>query len=305
MRNPLILFALLVTALSSRAAGGVFNDAAAWWKLDYANSGSVTSASQIVDSSVNHRNATSISNSSVTPEIELSWTTVPAVGPGGLPAVGPEQRGLRFQPVVTKAVSEGPDEVSNATFVVSNFSVSGSATFMTRFKWDGRITDDDTWAWLCYNGLNINQGWLLGFNTANKLSYYVAGGTGASTSTAFIPGTWYDLAMVLNDDDGNGKGSVTFYLVPENGTLITDTAATNADIRTLSGTTFRIGGEADGTGTGGNFVKPFSGVIDYIAVWDRALSADEVREAMVPEPSTLSLVAGLFLAVGGLWVRRR
>lgn len=302
MRTTLLLFALMVATLASSAAASVFDDAAAWWKLDYADSGEVTSAAQIVDASSYGRNATSISYSSSTPEWELGWTTVPAFGPGGLPAVGPEQRGLRFQPVVTGPNTSGTDKVSTGVFA-SNFSVSGSATFLTRLTWDGRVTDDNTWAWLANNGLNTGMGWLLGLSNSNKLSYYVASGTGASTATTIATDTWYDLAMVLNDDDGDGTGTVTFYLVPEGGPMIVETFS-NRSIRSTSSPSIRIGSESGGEGTGNN-TKAFSGVVDYIALWDRALSAKEVREAMlVPEPSTFSLAAGLLVA-GVFWWRRR
>lgn len=301
MRTALLLSAVLAMGLGSSATASVFDDATAWWKFDYADSGQVTSASQIIDSSGNGHHATSITNSSSTPEWELSWTTVPAIGPSGLPAVGTEQRGLQFAPVVMVPNSEGTDKVSSGTFY-SPFSVSGSATFITRLTWDGRVTDDNTWAWLVNNGLTGSAGWLLGFSNTDKLTYYVAGASGASTTTAIATDTWYDLAVVLNDPDGDGTGTVTFYLVPENGSMIVETF-TNRTIRPDSSASIRIGSESGGEGTGNN-TKAFSGVIDYIAIWDRALSAEEVREVLTPEPSTLSLMAGLLALAGVFWRRR-
>ncbi len=301
MRTTLLLSAVLAMGLGSSAMASVFDDVTAWWKFDYADSGQVTSASQIIDSSGNGHHATAITNSSTTPEWELSWTTVPAIGPSGLPAVGTEQRGLQFKPVVTVSNPAGADTVSAGTFYTP-FSVSGSATFVTRLTWDGRVTDDNVQGWLINNGLTGPGGWLLGFSNTNNLSYYVASATGATTTTAIATNTWYDLAVVLNDADGDGTGTVTFYLVPENGAMSVETF-TNCTIRQTSGAWIRIGSEAGGEGNG-NMRKAFSGVVDYIAIWDRALSSEEVRELLTPEPSTFSLMAGLLGLAGVFWRRR-
>jgi hypothetical protein len=128
-------------------------------------------------------------------------------------------------------------------------------------------------------------------------------------------GEWYHFAMVINQETGhfyayiNGVGSgedgdngiwdcneasysVTF---PNNGT---------ADFNTTVPLFLGLTASAPTTGK----ASPFLGDIDDLAVWTRALSTAEIQAiaggaAIVPEPGTLALLAGIalfgFMSRGG------
>ncbi len=107
-------------------------------------------------------------------------------------------------------------------------------------------------------------------------------------------GVWYDAVAVLteNGESGGVGDSVAFYIFPEGGSLFyTNRSGT---LTTQSTTSSQIGNETFGVGNQ-NQRKSFDGSIDYIAVWDRALSQDEVLALIIPEPSSIIL-----LALGGL-----
>jgi len=267
-------------------------NAAALWKFDGASSGYVTNANQIIDSSGNGHNATGMTNPGNT---NISWATVPLTGPGGALTVDPfgdEGRGLSLQPGL---VSQGlTDSVSAVGFTVGNFSVKGSATIATRFMWDGYISDDSNaqMNWLYANGFGVSNGWLFGIqNTGTNaiLKLFQLHFTTFESAYVMQTGVWYDAVAVLNEDleSGGAGDSVDFYIQPSFGSLFTTnrtgTIWTNATATTL------IGNETLGAGSG-NQRKAFDGTIDYIAVWDRALSQEEVAQLIIPEPPATGLI---------------
>ncbi len=292
MNKYLLPASLVVLTVANYSHAGLLDSADALWMFDHADSGTVASTSEIVDSNstVNgNQSASSLSNANL-----LSWTSVPAIGPGGVPTVGASARGLEFAPEVTIPGEDGAqDTVTSAGFTVSNFTTAGSATIITRFKWDGYASSESS-AWLYNNGHASNAGWLLGMQSPGGVArigqfQYLNGNFRSPSNMTVETGVWYDLAVVMLDDaeEGAGDDTLLFYLVAEDGSV--ETATMTVPVNSTSSTNTYVGSESLGTGTG-NYRKAFDGVVDYIAVWDRALSESEVQQVLaVPEPSTLVL----------------
>lgn len=290
------------------AQADALTNAAALWKFDGASSGFVTSAAQIVDSSGNGHNATGITNPGNT---NISWASVPLTGPGGASTVDPfgsEGRGVSLQPyVVTPGLT---DTVQTVGFTVGNFSVKGSATIATRFLWDGYISDDANaqMTWLYGNGFGVSNGWLFGIQNSGSTPYlrlFQLNFTTFDSGYAMQTGIWYDAVVVLTEDgESGGVGdSVDFYVHPAAGSLFTTNRTGN--IWTNATTTTLIGNETIGAAGTGNQRKAFDGTIDYLAVWDRALSQEEVLGLIIPEPSAVALLGAGGVVLGLLARRRR
>lgn len=307
MRFGLQLFAAVSLAHFGVALvqADALTNAAALWKFDGASSGFVTSAAQIVDSSGNGHNATAMTNPGNT---NIAWASVPLTGPGGASTVNPfgsEGRGVSLQPyVVTPGLT---DTVQTVGFTVNNFSVTGSATIATRFLWDGYISDDPDArnAWMYNNGYGASSGWLFGMVSDQLRLFQFGGGLSTFAATLTIQtGIWYDAVAVLteNGESGGPTDSVSFYIFPDGGSLYTTNIT--GTITNRSGTISNIGGETLGQGSS-NQRKAFDGTIDYLAVWDRALSQEEVLGLIIPEPSAVALLGAGGVVLGLLARRRR
>ncbi|TLD69546.1 LamG domain-containing protein [Phragmitibacter flavus] len=309
---------LLATALCCSPASAVvtLESADSFWKFDGGTVSTAATFTQVVDSSVNNHQVTSGNFAN------LSWVAGPANGPyGGAPQY-PGGHAIKFSPTVTTQVTgTGADTVSSATFIATNASVSGSSTMITRMRWDGAIPlaagggfiDDGTNQWIVSNGFGgwsepslASFGYMFGLNTNGSLYYYTAGaGAGQTSSGAshvYNPaailnvGEWYDIAMVLNDNGDADKktGQVTFYLVGANGILSTFTSNATTWVSPTSNGNLLLGSETPGTGSG-NHRKAFNGAMDYLALFDTALTQQEVLAIFAaPEPSrAVLLLSGL------------
>jgi hypothetical protein len=304
MTPQAIPLTVLLALCSTAARAGVLESADALWKFDYAASGSPVTAPQITDA--NDTVSGDQSASSVTNGDRLNWTTVPANGPAGGVTIDPfwgGGRGLEFAP---QTVPGNPDTVTNGGFTVNGFSVSGSSSIVTRFHWDGHAYDDPgvEMSWLVNNGLGGGTvGWMFGVR-GDRLTVHQSGGKSFDSSLALTPGNWYDAAAVFHDEDGTANDTITLYLYPQGGTtLLSDTVT--QQVASTANPTFRVGSETLGGGTG-NERKAFDGIVDYIAVWDRELSGDEVFLIMnLPEPSTLALAALGLLSLAFCGRRRK
>lgn len=290
------------------AWGDALTDAKALWKFDYASNGFVTAASQVTDSSSNGHTASAMTNPGNT---NISWATVPATGPGGASAVdsfGGQGRGVSLQPVLV--TSGGTDTVSSVGFTVNNMSVTSSATIATRFMWDGYISDDSgaQMSWMYANGFGASNGWLFGIqNTGSnpQLKLFQLNFTTFDSGYIIQTGIWYDAVVVLKENIEEGTGTTdtcTFYLFPSGGSLLTTNLT--GTIWTNSTTTTLIGNEAFGQGSG-NQRKSFDGTVDYIGIWDRALTDPEAQSLIIPEPSSFTLLAGGCLALVAVLRRHR
>ncbi len=273
------------------AHAGVYDDAAAWWHFDYdPDTDGLADLDEIRDQrdwgtaaskGTSGKHATTVRGFLGAPQ----WTNAPVVCPAGGEPFG--TRSIYFQTAID------PVSLTNCypdTFLVSNLQLPGSATLLTRFRWDGYPTQIEKTSWLFNNALEWNKywGWLFGVssNTYPRLTLYTQRGT-VQMDVPMTNGVWYDAAMVLTDGGlTNPTDSVEFYLWRENGTLAyrkyTTTVVTNA----IGTQPAIIGCEASPTAyAAGNARKAFIGAVNHMAVWKRALSFAEINEAFGhPQP---------------------
>lgn len=287
----LVLFTAGLAGGPVRATAGVYDTSAAWWHFDYdADTDTMADLDEIRDQrdwgtaalkGTGGKHATTIRGFSGGPR----WTNSAAFRPAGGQEYG--GKSLLFQTAVDPANSNcWPD-----TFLVSNLGLAGSATLVTRFRWDGYPTEIEKMSWLYNNALEWGtfRGWLFGVqsNAYPRLTLYTQRAT-LQMDVAVTNGVWYDVALVLTDGNAASitNDTVEFYLYHPTGGLsyrkYTTTVITNS-IGT-GGTT--VGCEASTTGyANGNARKAFIGALNHLAVWNRALTFAEVSEALnSPQP---------------------
>ena len=281
-----LLAALILTLTGlSPARAGVYDDCAAWWHFDYdANSNRLAETGEIRD----QRDwGTAAAKGSTGRHAAFSY------GPLGTPAwtndVASAAGGDRYggMSMAFAALTNGSALCWPDTFWVTNFVLKGSATIVTRFRWDGFAVNSSNPGWIYNNGLSWNEkiGWMFGVRDDNRLGMYVGQENVKLTSASVTTGIWYEAAAVLTDN--GGSDTVEFYLWTTNATLVYQKVAsvsvTNG-ASTSVGTI--IGAEATATGySSGNALKAFKGSINHIAVWNRALSYAEVLQAFgSPQP---------------------
>ena len=264
--NPMrhaILAVVIGAALAACATAGVYDDVTAWWHLDWADSGAITTSAQASNEIRDQRRwgdnvgykATGVNG---TPE----WTNV------GVPELGPAGgRTLGGRALVLD------DSVGSEGFEVNNLSVTNDATLLTRIKWDGSIAHGGA-ATVYSNGFgwSADKGWMLRIvGTGQPQFYHGKGRTITASGLTLTPDTWYDLAVVLDENDAND--TITFYRGSAGGVVEIAENIVDSFNGEVNSTTTRVGYE------GGNY-KYFGGQLENIALWDRALSANEVLEAL-------------------------
>lgn len=261
---------------TNRAPGGVYNDVAAWWHLDMADSGTPTAA-DIRDqrrwgtantSGDDWYHATSV-------PAPAQWTTagVPAVSPAG--GLTHDSRALLLD-----------DSTGAHGFVVGDLRLQGDATLFVRYKWDGSNANGSGAIYRNAFSWSGNQGWLLRMTDAgNPQLYYGQGGSAgqggvATASFGSVADTWYDFAVVLDENGTND--TITFYRY-----RAADGAAVEksvAHVNWFNGDVVSTGPTYVGYESTSN--KYFGGELESLAVWRRALNEAEVRDAFgSPNPS--------------------
>lgn len=130
------------------------------------------------------------------------------------------------------------------------------------------------------DSVDIGQVYMIPDGSSVNSYFNVAGG--ATT------GEWHSI-IVTFDADLNG-GTYAGYLDGEYAGEMSNVGVPAA------GTGLVIGGSRSGAG------RNFEGLIDDVAIWDRALTADEISTLQVqavPEPGTFSLLAAAFFSLIG------
>lgn len=284
-----LLISVAVSCFRLSANGAVYDDVKAWWHFDYdANQNGRAELTEVRDQrdwgtvtkqGAGGYHATAVGGSQGAP----SWTNDAASAASGN-LYG--RMSMQFNPV-TNATQCWPDMVG-----ITNLTLKGSATIVTRFRWDGYAFSTNNPGWLYNNGLNYSQkiGWMFGVSFkdgSNRLGMYLGRTEIALTSAAVITSRWYEAAAVLTDNGSGDTDTVEFFLWPENGELYyqkkTTSAVTNAADE-AAGTVIGVQKPAS-TYADINSLKAFKGGVNHLAVWDRALSYDEVMEAFChPQP---------------------
>ena len=292
----LMSLAACLSGMPSISSGGVYDDCTAWYHLDYApNYNSATSNFAKVDEIRDQRDwgtaatkgtggkhATAVNGPFGGPQ----WTNCPVVCPAGGEKYGAYS--LLFQPATNSA-----GLIWNDSFSVPTLKLPGSSAIVTRFLWNGFTYSNTQPGWIFNNSLdwNAKSGWMFGVrgdSGGNRLGMFV-GQTAFYldnyTNTIGI-GKWYDAAAVLTDNGTND--TVELYLWPQDGPLLYKKMYTSAVTNATGSGGAVIGGEPAATGYAdfnSNNGKTFKGIVNHLAVWNRALSYGEVAEAFgYPQP---------------------
>jgi hypothetical protein len=246
------------------ARAGVYDDAAAWWHFDYdPDADGFAGLDEIRDQcdwgtaaakGAGGKHATAVRGVSGGPR----WTDAPAVCPAGGQGYG--RKSMLFQTAVDPATSNcWPD-----TFLVSDLRLPGSATLMTRFRWEGYPTELEKLSWLFNSGVEWNKywGWLFGVvsNDYPRLAFYTQKREFIRMDVRMTNSVWYDAAIVLTDGgpDAPDADTVEFYLWPENGTLSYRKYTTDAVTNEIGTMGCIVGCETSPTGyAAGNARKSF------------------------------------------------
>jgi len=270
--------AAAVLAGAIRAWGGVYDDVAMWWQFDNdANNDGQVQVGEVKDQRSwdgTARHATTLNGPSDRP-----WITG-VVSPAGGPLYG--DKAMLFSPL-TNATSCWP-----VTLSVNNFSAPGSATIVTRLRWDG-YTFTTPISQIYFNGYGSGNGWIFFLYNGQPYFYTVKGMINIPGAPTLVVGKWYELALVITDNGTADK--IEVYVWAEGGNLVYASRSGDLTASTATATT-KIGCENDfGTyGTTDAAKRSFKGAINHVAVWNRALSYAEVCEALrAPYPDVFQV----------------
>ena len=289
MKTAICLSGWLALALVARA--GVYDDTAVWWHLDYApDYPAVTNVAKLSDIR-DQRNWSATSGIGYPTAIGGEdggplWTNAPVDCPAGGQAYG---LSLHFRQITNELYQLKPDAIQ-----FSDLKLGGSSTIVTRFLWDGRYFASDTPDWIYNNSLAWGDklGWMFGVRHnggGNCLGMYV--GNTEIRGPAVESNVWYDAAAVLTENGPGSVDTVELFLWGANtNTVLYTRQITDAVTNAVGGYGGVIGCEASpsasyASATNSNAGKCFKGLINHLALWDRALSYDEVLEAFCfPQP---------------------
>lgn len=289
--GSLVMLVLSFIGGVERAHAGVYDDCAAWWHFDYAPNytlatTNVARVNEIRDQrdwgTAATKGSTGKHASAVYGPIGgPEWTNCPVVCPAGGQKYG--DYSLLFHPATNGLGQVLPDAVT-----VSNLRLTNSATIVTRFLWNGFTYSSSYPGWIYNNALDwtAKSGWMFGMVGGPRLGLLIGQTTLSLDTYTVATSKWYDAAAVITDN-GNDD-TVELFIWPQDGTLQYKKYLTNVVLTALDKMQV-IGGEpytsTYGYATNSNNGKSFCGLLNHLAVWNRALSYAEVMQAFgSPQP---------------------
>lgn len=286
-------------ALTASVKAGVYDDCKAWFHFDFATNYTVGAANVV---SVNEiRDQRSWGSAAVKgpggyhasgitgPLGGPQWTNAPVASSGNYAGGGKYGNlSVRFEPL-----TNGLGQIYPPAIQVSNLQLPGSSTIVTRFLWDGFAYSSGYPGWIFNNNLDWGssadkaRGWMFGVrgDSGTRLGMYVGQTAFFLDTYTVVTGRWYDAAAVLTDNGPGANDTVELYLWPNEpaGKLYYKKFTTWAVTNSIPSTGAVIGSEpyqsSYSYATNSNCGKSFKGMINHLAVWNRALSYAEVTEA--------------------------
>ena len=297
----LVTFSMVAGCVAT-VMGGVFDDAMAWWKFDQGGEdGAVATTAEIHDArDVSRNRPTGLFGAQGGP----LWSVLDVRLPHQRRTV--RSTALSF-PCVTRMNGTTP-QFWDTSLAFAGLQNHGPAmTVVARVRLDGQsVGAADAILWNNAFGWGANAGSALGFiktvsgKRGTQVTYapytFVSQNTfGNATVDKTIQlkiGEWYDIAYLLSEETVNGtRYDVVTYVVADVAGLHTHTKRLASKRDAAATTTHtRMGSMNAGMTTWGTYNtdiskntndpnKNFNGWIHQMAVWNRTLSLDEVKEA--------------------------
>ena len=285
----------MVLAIAGTAAASVFDDARLWWKFDNGGAdGAVVQASEIHDA----RNPSAAVPTAV--NCGPTWSRMDVRLPTQRRTVNSTALYLKNELRYTTT-----NQFYQANLAFSNIQVdSKDITVVARIMFDGNDVGKAD-SVLFNNGYNWNSrlSQAFGFNKGSSVTgptavyypYIFAGraypGGGVDKKLALTVGQWYDVAYSIRYVQYGDVGTnyVTFVVSSDKGLLQQSIEVASNYADGSATTTTRIGSMGNRTDwtnyspfistNDGDTYKNFSGWVHQLAVWDRPLTVDEIKEA--------------------------
>ena len=294
MRQIARFMAVVLAAVAASAAASVFDDARLWWKFDNGGAdGAVVQKSEIHDA----RNpSAAVPTAMYGAQGGPLWSRMDVRLPTQRKTVNST---ALYVPCETRYTTT--NQCFQASLEFSNIQVdSKNITVVARIMHDGNaVTAAD--CVLFNNGYNwtdkVSQafGFYKGTSTRGPATlfypYSFLGRSypgGSDKRLAMSVGQWYDVAYSLRLGE-DGTNYMTYVVSGDNGLLQQTIAVGSTYADGPAKTTSRLPGMARHTGWTNykptisqntqDAFKHFSGWVHQLAVWDRALTVDEIKEA--------------------------
>ena len=284
-----------VLAIAGTAAASVFDDARLWWKFDNGGAdGAVVQASEIHDA----RNPSAAVPTAV--NCGPTWSRMDVRLPTQRKTVNSTALYLKNQLRYTTT-----NQFYQANLTFSNIQVdSKDITVVARIMFDGNdvgkadcvlFNNGYNWTSMLSQAFGFIKGSSVTGPTAVYYPYIFAGraypGGGVDKKLALTVGQWYDVAYSVRYVQYGDVGTnyVTFVVSSDKGLLQQSIEVASNYADGSATTTTRIGSMGSRTDwtnyspsiskNDGDTYKNFSGWVHQLAVWDRPLTVDEIKEA--------------------------
>ena len=309
MRIAYMAACAAVVAGFGSARGDVFSDVHFWLRGGMAvdaNANGRLDTGEIVDSMGRTTISSSVSDADGTLAFTNELVRMPMRGLAReLPALYLPQK-----MVITNEVTGAGYMRSNA-FTLNNVfnGYTDKYSFIVRFRPDAGRPSHRDYAWILKIGYGGTSGMLMGLAGAGEtravrlLTSQASWGLGSVTNTAWtevgvaVDGT--NFAWVVSSTTGNNETDANIkHLTTQYGEFV----GNNKGVSTRPSGELVVGTENPTTGliaitntptvqwSAGNYGKAFRGSIQQIAFWKRALTLDELREALAwPNPDVLKI----------------